>query len=208
LTVLAGTSREVFATGSAFLRQRETTAREAGLSVRVSGQLRKQSCTPTQWREEPSQIAAAEFALGELLDYVAELVNRRQSRPREDSITALLRTEAEGDHFSQDEVITMVSNLLVAGHDTTRSQIGCSLVAMLGHPDTFDQLRRNEASVTSAVAETMRYEPNGPHFCLGTNLARMTLEETLRGTMRRSLELVSAPEDVEWRTVLGRVDVP
>ncbi|HTU36409.1 MAG TPA: cytochrome P450 [Acidimicrobiales bacterium] len=219
---------------------------------------------------EPSEIAAAESALSELLDYVANLVRRRQADPGEDLITSLLRAEDEGDRLSRDEVITMVSNLLVAGHDTTRSQIGCSLAAMLSHPDCLERLRGGEATLGSAVAETMRYEPNisgiprtvkqevevggitreqgafillavmignrdpsvwddpngfdvsrfdapsaprllsfgtGPHFCLGTNLARMTLEETLQGTLLRPIELLCAPEDIKWQQVLGRSPV-
>ncbi len=83
---------------------------------------------------EPSQIAEAESALGELLDYVANLVRRRQTDPSEDLITSLLHEEEAGDRLSRDEVITMVSNLLVAGHDTTTSQIGCSLAAIAGSP--------------------------------------------------------------------------
>ncbi len=216
---------------------------------------------------EPDQITAAGSALSELLHYVTDLVDRRHDDPGDDLITSLLRAEEEGDRLTRTEVVRLVSNLLVAGNDTTTSQIGCSLLAMLGHPDAVERFRRGDASATSTVAETMRFEPNvsgiprtvvqpldiggivrepgafvllavmvanrdpsvwsdpdrfdvarfdapsspkllsfgsGPHFCLGTHLARMTLEETLRGAMARPIELVAAPEEIEWRQVLGR----
>ena len=86
-------------------------------------------------------------------------MRRRETDPSEDLITSLLREDA-GDRLGRDEVITIVSNLLVAGHDTTTSQIGCSLAAMLGHLDAVERLRQAEASVASAVSESMRYEPN------------------------------------------------
>jgi cytochrome P450 len=47
----------------------------------------------------------------------------------------------------------------------------------------------------------------GPHFCLGAHLARMTLQETVRGLIARPLELTGDPRALEWRTVLGRSPV-
>jgi cytochrome P450 len=161
----------------------------------------------------------------------------------------------------------MVANLLVGGHDTTSSQIGCTFLALLRHPDSLDQLRTRPDLVPAAVMESMRFEPSiaaiprtvveplpmgaeerpvgttvllsltaasrdpavwsepgmfqlerfadpaapkllsfgtGPHFCLGANLARMTLQETVRGLIARPLVLIDDPEAVEWRRVLGR----
>ncbi len=54
----------------------------------------------------------------------------------------------------------MVANLLVGGHDTTTSQIGCTLLTLMRHPDAVARLRSGDADVTSAVSETMRYEPS------------------------------------------------
>lgn len=219
---------------------------------------------------EPSQISEAESALCELLNYVAGLVASRHDEAGDDLITSLVRAEDGGDSLSREEVVTMVTNLLVGGHDTTTSQIGCSLLALLSHPDAVERVRLGRATAASTVAETQRYEPNiagiprtvvepvevggvvrdpgtlillavmsgnfdpsvwvepelfnvarfdapstakllsfgsGPHYCLGTNLARMTLEETLQGTATRRIELAVAPEDVEWKQVLGRSPV-
>src|SRR5205807_5529992 len=109
---------------------------------------------------EPEQIDAAQSALGELLDYVARLVEKRQDDPADDLITALLSAEEDGDRLSNDEVVTMVANLLVGGHDTTTSQIGCTLLTLMRHPDAVAQLRSGNADVSAAVSETMRYEPS------------------------------------------------
>jgi cytochrome P450 len=44
----------------------------------------------------------------------------------------------------------------------------------------------------------------GAHYCLGANLARMTLEETVRGFAAREVVPVSDLDQVPWRVVLGR----
>jgi cytochrome P450 len=215
----------------------------------------------------PDQSKAAQSAIRELLEYVGLLVEKRHDDPREDLITALLRAEEDGDRLRRGEVITMIANLLVGGHDTTTSQIGCTLFTLMCHPNAVADLRSGKAAVPAAVTETMRYEPSigivprtvatpleiggitrpagtpvllsvmignrdpavwndpdtfdvdrfaqpsaprllsfgtGPHYCLGANLARMTLEETVRGVVSRDITPVGDVDDIEWRMVLGR----
>lgn len=216
---------------------------------------------------EPEQILAAEKALGELLGYVSDLAETRSSSPADDLITGLLGAEDDGDSLTREEVVTMVANLLVAGHDTTSSQLGCSFLTLLRHPSALKQLRAGRVTPGHAVAETMRVEPNiaaiprqlvepvevggvtrpagtvlllavytgnrdpdvyehadtfivdrfasdrtppllsfgsGPHYCLGANLARMTLHEGVQTLAARNVTLLTDPDRVEWRTVLGR----
>jgi cytochrome P450 len=109
---------------------------------------------------EPAEIIAAEAALGELLEYVGQLVDKRDGDPRDDLITALLAAEEGGDRLEREEVVTMVANLLVAGHDTTTSQIGCTTLTLLRYPDAVDRVRAGAVSVADAVSETMRFEPS------------------------------------------------
>src|SRR3954451_9175872 len=109
---------------------------------------------------DAQQITDARSALHELLDYVAALVDKRHGDPHDDLITALLQAEEGGDRLHRDEVVTMVANLLVGGHDTTTSQIGCTLLTLMRHPDAVTRLRSGDADVSGAVSETMRYEPS------------------------------------------------
>ena len=110
----------------------------------------------------PEQIAAATTAITELHDYVDELTRRRADDPGPDLITALLASEADGQRLTHAETVTMIANLLVAGHDTTGSQIPCSLFVALQHRDRLADVHTDEAAVASAVAETMRLEPSIP----------------------------------------------
>jgi cytochrome P450 len=47
----------------------------------------------------------------------------------------------------------------------------------------------------------------GAHFCLGSSLARMTIDEALTGMAAQPLRLAIDPDDVEWKLVLGRSPV-
>ena len=219
---------------------------------------------------DPTQIEAAGAAVVALLGYVAELVEARRDDPAEDLITALLQAESEGDRLTHDELVAMVANLLVGGHDTTASQIGCTLLTLFRYPDAIDAVRTGRASLASAVSETIRYEPSipliprtaaapieiggterpvgtsvllslmtanrdsavwddaeafradrfdsassprllsfgtGAHYCLGANLARMTLEEVLRGLSMRAAKPLTDLDAVQWRMILGRSPV-
>jgi cytochrome P450 len=92
---------------------------------------------------EPDQITRAETAITELLAHVRELIEQRSHAPADDLMTALIRSEDDGDRLTRDETVTMVANLLVGGHDTTASQIGSE-----------------PALLAPLVSETIRFEPS------------------------------------------------
>jgi cytochrome P450 len=108
----------------------------------------------------PEQSAAASTAIDDLLDYVAGLVDRRRADPADDLITALLAAEADGGRLTHDEVVDMVANLLVGGHDTTSSQIACTLHTLVRFPDQLARLHDDRSLVSSATQETIRFEPS------------------------------------------------
>ena len=126
----------------------------------------------------PEQIATAETAIVALLAYVDGLVERRRRDPGPDLITALLAAEAEDGKLTHDEVVTMVANLLVGGHDTTRGQLACTLHTLLRHAEELDLVAADTTLVTSAVNETMRFEPS-IGFVPRTLTAPVTLDDEL-----------------------------
>jgi cytochrome P450 len=110
----------------------------------------------------PEQIANATTAIVEMQNYVDELTARRAKDPRDDLITSLLTAEADGERLSHQETVTMIANLLVAGHDTAGSQIPCSILMALQHRDDLAGVLEDAARFTSAISETMRLEPSIP----------------------------------------------
>ena len=108
----------------------------------------------------PEQADAATDALAHLNDYVDGLLDQREAAPGSDLVSALVAAEVEGERLTRGEVRTMVGNLIIAGHDTTGSQLGCTFLTLLRHPEEAAVLAGRPDLVASAVEETMRFEPS------------------------------------------------
>jgi hypothetical protein len=106
------------------------------------------------------QAEAATDGLANLSEYVDELLEQRSISPGDDLVSALLVAEVEGERLTREEVRTMVGNLIVGGHDTTGSQLGCTFLTLLRHPDEASKLVGHPELVPHTVEETMRFEPS------------------------------------------------
>jgi cytochrome P450 len=202
-------------------------------------------------------------ATDELTAYMAGMVKQRRFTPTDDLIGALICAHDDGDRLSEGELLELGIAILVAGHETTMSQIGNMTYTVLNHPGQWAALGADLEAVTGAVEELLRYSPllgsagfpriamedvelsgvmvragetvvaslnaanrdpelfadaekllldraanrhiafgHGVHHCPGAGLARMELQEVLRGLLREfpDLRLAVAPEEVQWRT--------
>lgn len=104
---------------------------------------------------EETRVAALEFVM-----YINQMIDERQTAPRDDLITALVQAEEAGDKLDRMELVSMIFLLLVAGHETTVNLIGNGTLALMQHPDQMERLRRDPALIRPAVEEMLRY--NGP----------------------------------------------
>ncbi len=87
-----------------------------------------------------------------------ELIEERRIRPDEGLISDLLRANTDGDRLSHNETVAMVFLLLLAGHDTTASLIGSSVLALIEHPDQLEMLRgQPELLAGSGIEELLRF---------------------------------------------------
>jgi cytochrome P450 len=118
--------------------------------------------SPIFYVMSPEQITAAAEAIEGLLGYVHELASERAQDPGPDLISALLAAEADGERLTREETVTMIANLLVAGHDTTGSQIPCVILVALQHRDELAGIIDNAVRLTNAASEAMRLEPAIP----------------------------------------------
>jgi cytochrome P450 PksS len=104
-----------------------------------------------------SDMFLAMPAMWAFLRYVRKLVERRRHELGDDLISALIRAEENGDRLSEDELLSMVFLLLVAGHETTVNLISTGMLALLDQPEAWDRLRSEPALVPSAVEELLRF---------------------------------------------------
>jgi cytochrome P450 len=101
--------------------------------------------------------ADAADALQETLERMRKLVRARRERPEDDLITRLVEVSDEGERLTEQQVVSSIHTLLIAGHSTLRGQLGLSLLTLLGHPDQRDLLRRRPELMPNAVEELLRH---------------------------------------------------
>ncbi len=114
----------------------------------------------------------------ELTAYVSDMIAERRAAPRDDLLSDLIAIEESGDRLSTDEMAMLAQAVLMAGTDTTRNQLACSVALFTEHPDQWALLAERPELASRAVEESMRY--------LGA----------VRGTAR------IASEDIVYRDVL------
>jgi cytochrome P450 len=107
---------------------------------------------------EPAALARFGELMDEFVAYLHELFVRRRAEPGDDLVSALLQAEDGGDTLSEQELFSMVSLLIVAGHETTVSLIGNAVLALLQHPEQRAALAADPATVPRAIDELLRYD--------------------------------------------------
>ena len=93
----------------------------------------------------------------ELNDYVSEMITQRRADPRSDLLSDLIAIEEEGDRLSTEEMAMLAQAVLMAGTDTTRNQLACSVALFTEYPDQWAQLGERPELAGRAVEESMRY---------------------------------------------------
>ncbi len=90
-------------------------------------------------------------------EFFQEMVTERRARPRDDAISVLIASEAEGEMLDDYKVVGMCLLLLVAGIDTTWSAISSSLLHFATHPEDQARMRAEPELLPVAVEELLRF---------------------------------------------------
>ena len=93
----------------------------------------------------------------EFIAYMHRLVADKRSHPGDDLLSGLVLAEAEGDKLSENELLSMIFVLIVAGHETTVNLIGNGTLALFEHPEQRARLRENPSLLKPAIEEMLRY---------------------------------------------------
>ncbi len=115
-----------------------------------------------RWRARSGTLSAG-ICGGELGDALAgmvedahALVELHAAHPGGDLISELLAPH-HLDRLSTDELVALITTLVVAGHITTVNLIANGTAALLSHPDQLALLRADPTLMPHAVDEFMRY---------------------------------------------------
>ncbi|MFD8325819.1 cytochrome P450 [Streptomyces lydicus] len=110
-----------------------------------------------------SSLTSEEFDANqeELRAYMRQLIQEHRHAPRDDLMTALIDARDVGDRLSELELVDLCVGILVAGHETTATQIPNFVLALLDHPEQLALLRERPDLIGNAVEELLRFVPLG-----------------------------------------------
>lgn len=109
-------------------------------------------------------------ALDEFKAFLRDQISARRN-VREDNLMGLaIRAHDEG-RLDEEETLTNLVSMLVAGHETTVTLIGNGMLLLLRHEGEMVRLRRDRRLMRTAIEEFLRMEPGG------NMILRVALEE-------------------------------
>ncbi|WP_020638051.1 cytochrome P450 [Amycolatopsis balhimycina] len=115
----------------------------------------------TDWVFSTVPISPEEFMANHAAfrGYMAALVDARREAPRDDLLSALIRAQDDEDTISSDELVDLANSLLLAGHETTASQVTNFVDVLLHDARGWSRLLADPDLVPSAVEELTRFVP-------------------------------------------------
>ncbi|HEX2823229.1 MAG TPA: cytochrome P450 [Streptosporangiaceae bacterium] len=92
-----------------------------------------------------------------MVHYFMALLAAKRQEPADDLLSALILARDEGDRLDENELLSMMFLLLVAGHETTVNLIASGTLALLLNPGELGRLRADPSLLAGAVEELLRY---------------------------------------------------
>ena len=163
-------------------------------------------------------IPRIEAALETLRTYVARMLVERAEKPREDLVSAMIAAQATEGRLTEAELVWNVCNLLFAGHDTTRFQLGLVLKSAIDH-DVWEAVGTDPELASGVVNEALRLTPTVPMlsrivtedfefegvvFTTGTQVRLNTLAATRDPQRFLDPDAFDPLRDPQWDMTFGR----
>ena len=111
----------------------------------------------------PAEYAAAKEASDAVVAMLGALVEAKKNDPGDDLVSGLINARDGGERLDSQELLSTIFQLIVAGHDTTASLVGNSVVALFRNPAQLAQLRADPTISPKAIEELLRYDAPVPH---------------------------------------------
>ncbi|WP_257461233.1 cytochrome P450 [Archangium lipolyticum] len=107
------------------------------------------------------------------LALVSETIDERRRNPQENDImTTLIQTEEQGDKLNKEELLSLVSALIVGGFETTVHLIAFCVYNLLQRPEVVAQVKSEPELFKNLIEEVLRFDNFGK-----MGIARYALED-------------------------------
>ena len=107
----------------------------------------------------PEAVAASDAIVASLKGLVAD----HRERTSDDLVGVLVSASDDDDRLDEQELLSSLFQLIVAGHDTTTSLVGNGLADLLEHPEQLRLLLKDPDRIPAAVEELIRFSAPVPH---------------------------------------------
>jgi cytochrome P450 len=107
----------------------------------------------------PEQARAYVVSSREFTEHFAELLHRRREHRKDDLISDVANAEVDGHHLSEAEQLEVLTQLLVAGNETTTKLIANIAWHLATDPELRRRVAGDRSLVENLVEEVLRAEP-------------------------------------------------
>ena len=97
-------------------------------------------------------------AKGELGKYFSDLMEIKKRDPSEDLLSKMVTDMEGGYNITVEELLTLCTLLLVAGHETTTNLIGNGFYALMKNSEQMNMLIDDRSLIKNAIEEILRYD--------------------------------------------------
>jgi cytochrome P450 len=111
----------------------------------------------------PDEVIAT---LTELAGIMADTVAAKRAEPGDDLTSALIQAAEDGDHLTDEEIVSTLQLMVAAGHETTISLIVNAVVQLSLHPEQRALVLAGKADWSSVVEETLRHSTPTSHVLI------------------------------------------
>jgi cytochrome P450 len=156
------------------------------------------------FNDVPPEGVEAAFAMA---GYFGDMVTSRRARPAEDLASALLSADLGGDRLSDDEIISFLFLMVVAGNETTTKLLANAWYWGWRFPDQRAKVFADAGRIPDWVEETLRFDTSS-QMLLRVTTGDVELHGTVLPDGERVLLLVgSANRDPEVFADPDRYDI-
>ncbi|MGW5606627.1 cytochrome P450 [Streptomyces sp. NPDC003753] len=128
-------------------------------------------------------VADTQDARDRLNAYFEELIDRKREEPGDGLLDELIQEQLREEALDRDELVSLATLLLVAGHETTANMISLGTFTLLHHPEQLAELRADPGLMSAAVEELLRF------LSIADGLVRVATEDIeIAGTRIRADE--------------------
>ena len=106
----------------------------------------------------PKTDAHQQATADSIYAYFEELLDSRADIRGDDLISQLVDAEVEGDRLSQDEIVDICFQLIIAGLDTVSASLDCFFGYLAQHPEPRRQLADHPEALGQVIEELLRWE--------------------------------------------------